>query len=173
VTSRNKVADAVSGDDHEIGFALGRMEWLRTEWPAVFFRGAWPVPLLCSMGLAPVGVSPRGAWRLRRWWWPLGGRTAAGIAGFLLRGTRRIALRVRHDGAIFASADGSEPVYCHWVAFEDSGQSYVLRGGDGRYRLIIPKRALRAPDHTALRQRAGVDLSTLAPGQEVRLGRHA
>jgi len=154
-------------DEHEIRFVLGRVEWARTEWPAVLVWGGWAAVLLLGIALA-VTRSPWWAFLLLAWW-PLGGAKATGILGFLLRSTHRIGLRVQADGAIFASENDSEPVYCHWVGFQDCGRTFLLWGGDGRYRLIIPKRALTSADYLALRERVGVDLANLGPGQEARI----
>lgn len=155
-------------DCHEIRYSLGRREWLRTEWPALL---VWVVPpVLILLGIV-AAVSYASSW----WaltlpvWFVLGGAKATGLLLFLL-GRSRVLLQVHEDGTMFVGENGSEPVYCHWMAFVDEGETFLLWGADGRYRLIIPKRALGDADYAAVRGRVGVDLETLHEGQEARIG---
>lgn len=103
-------------------------------------------------------------------WLVLGGAKATGLVLFLLLGSR-VVLQVEEDGVIFAGENGSEPVYCHWRGVVDQGETFLLWGADGRYRLIIPKRALDDADHAALQVGIGIDLRTLRAGQEARITR--
>jgi len=102
-------------------------------------------------------------------WWLLGGRKAAGIAWFLLLGSEQNELVVSGDGTLFLAQGGGEPVYAHWRGFVDQGDSFVLWGADGRYRLVIPKRALAPEDYATIESRVGVDLISLRSGEEARL----
>lgn len=155
---------------HEIRFRLSRSEWLKAEWPALLML-LLPSALLLGIGLA----ARRSAWwaLLLVAWWPLGGARALGLVWFLVGGGSEVCVRVLPSGVILAAENGAEPRYAHWVGFQESGDSFVLWGGDGRYRLVLPRRALTPADHAALRERTGVDLMTLGPRQEARIRRAA
>ncbi|MCA9593535.1 MAG: hypothetical protein KC776_09505 [Myxococcales bacterium] len=88
---------------------------------------------------------------------------------FLALGRERFELTLREDGAIFVSFNGGEPVNAWWRGFVNQGSTFLLWGADGRYRLVIPKRALTAADYAAIEERVGVDLRTLLFAQEARL----
>lgn len=154
---------------HTIGWTLGRSEWLATEWPAVLVRGGLAaVPAL----LLVVGLQHSLWWlSLVPVWLVLGGAKAVGIAWFLIRGGERNELTIRGDGGMLVSTNGSEPVHAHWVAFVNQGSSFLLWGGDGRYRLVIPRRALTQRDLREIADRVGVELASLPVGAEARVGR--
>jgi hypothetical protein len=151
---------------HVIVYSLGRREWARTEWPAIVVWGGIAIVPLLGIAFA----TARSPWwaLLLLLWWPLLGRKGTAIFLFLARGSR-VKIAVRSDGAIFVSEGGSEPQYAHWVGFVDCGDTFLLWGGDGRYRLIIPKRALTAKDYAVLAEYTGVDLPKLLRGEEVRV----
>jgi hypothetical protein len=158
------MADRSDCGQYQIRFVLNRGEWAATEWPALVFRVGWAAFLLLAITLA-AACPPWWALLLLAWW-PMGGAKATGILLFILRGAQRIALNVGSDGIISASANGSDAVYCYWIAFQDCGMTYLLWGADGRFRLIVPKRALTSADYAALHQLTGVDLAKLRLGQE-------
>lgn len=87
-----------------------------------------------------------------------------GLLVFLLRGGERNDLTISPDGTMFASTNQSEAVYAHWRAFVNQGESFLLWGADGRYRLVIPKRVLTRQDYAAVRERLGIDLTKLRSG---------
>lgn len=153
--------------EHRIRWTLRRREWLRTEWPAVVLWCGWAGALLAPLALA----IQRSLWwlALLPLWWLVGGRKAAGIVSFLALGRERFELTLREDGAIFVSFNGGEPVSAWWRGFVNQGSTFLLWGADGRYRLVIPKRALTAADYAAIEERVGVDLRTLLFAQEARL----
>lgn len=151
---------------HEICDTLRRREWLRTEWPALVVWVAPPVLILLGITAAMTYASVWWALTLPVWF-VLGGAKATGLLLVLLRGSR-VLLRVGADGTIAVGVNGSEPVYCHWRGFVDEGETLVLWGADGRYRLVIPKRVLGEADHAAVHCRIGVDLKTLQAGEEAR-----
>lgn len=150
--------------DHRIAWTLERFEWLAIEWPAVVFWGGW-----ASFTLGILILAVRGSW----WWlvmlpawWLMGGAKAAGILVFLVRGGERNELSIHHDGTMFHSTNASEAVYAHWRGFVNQGESFLLWGADGRYRLVIPKRALAQDDYAVISERVGIDLAKLASGDE-------
>ncbi len=154
---------------HTICWTLGRSEWLATEWPAVLVWGGLAVVLA---GLLVVGLQHSLWWLgLVPVWLVLGGAKAAGIAWFLVRGGERNELTIKGDGVMLISQNGSEPVYAHWVAFVNQGRSFLLWGGDGRYRLVIPRRALTQRDLREIADRVGVELASLPAGAEARVRR--
>ncbi len=146
-----------------------RLEWLTTEWPALILWVGWASLLLLALVIAV-----RHSWwclLLLLPWWLVGGGKAMAIIRFLVAGAERNELLVRGDGAMFASVNQQAPEYAHWVAFVNEGKVFVLWGGDGRYRLVIPRRALSAADYLAVRDRVGIDLAkeSGAVGEEARL----
>ncbi len=158
-----------AADYYEIRYSLGRREWLRTEWPALVVWVAPPVLVL--LGILAATIYHSGWWTLALpVWFILGGAKATGLLLFLLRRSR-ILLQVDGKGTIFVGENGSEPVYCHWAGVVDEGETVLLWGGDGRYRLIVPKRALTDADCSAFQSRVGVDLRALDAGQEAALRR--
>jgi hypothetical protein len=154
-------------DYYEIRYVLGRREWARTEWPALLVWVAPPILILLGILAATIYASAWWALTLPIWF-ILGGAKATGILWFLLRGSRFLLL-VDEDGTVFVGENGSEPQYCHWVGFVDEGETLLLWGADGRYRLIIPKRVLTKADYSALRSRMGIDVEKLQAGQEARI----
>jgi hypothetical protein len=157
--------------EYRIGWTLRRLEWLATEWPAVVVWGGW-----AGFLLAPVTVAARQSWWwlvLLIVWWLVGGRKAVGLLVFLLRGGERNDLTISPDGTMFASTNQSEAVYAHWRAFVNQGESFLLWGADGRYRLVIPKRVLTRQDYAAVRERLGIDLTKLRSGQEALVEVHS
>ena len=154
---------------HRIRWTLKRREWLATEWPALALWGALAAASLLLVAIA-VTHSWWGLWLLPAWWF-LGGSKAVGIATFLVRGSELNELVIPEDGIVLLETAGSAPVYAHWRAFVDEGPCYVLLGGDGRYRLVIPKRALHSEDYAAIERSVGIDLTALHLHQEARIER--
>lgn len=108
-------------------------------------------------------------WLATEWPSVLLGFGAIAALVLLCRRGAAVELLVHEDGTIFVSEAGAEPVYAHWRGFVQEGATFVLWGADGRYRLVIPRRALAPPDFAALLSRTGVDLLALEPGQEAEL----
>lgn len=156
-------------DYYEIHYSLGRCEWLRTDWPALVVWVVPPLLLLALLLAATINLSGWCALALPVWF-ILGGAKATGLLLFLLRGSE-VHLQVDEKGTIFVSENGSEPVYCHWAGVVDEGTTYLLWGADGRYRMIVPKRALTDADYSAFHSRVGIDLKALSFGQEASLRR--
>jgi hypothetical protein len=82
-----------------------------------------------------------------------------------------VVLELRVDGGLFASEAGGPAQYGHWTDIEDQGETSVISGGDGRFRLVVPKAALGAVERVLVAARLGVDLASLAPGQRARITR--
>lgn len=154
---------------YEIRYTLGRREWAQTEFPALL---VWiPLAGFMALGIAVKICTASGWWALTLpVWWIFLGAKAWGLLLFLaLRSS--VLIQITREGVLFVGEGGSTPVYAHWSGFTDQGGTYLLWGGDGRYRLVIPKRALSSDDYREIRERVGVDLPSLSMGQEALLNR--
>lgn len=150
---------------------MSKSDWLHFEWPLLAFWGTFAALLLLPLAVAP-WFSVWWLLPLLIWlpvWWFLAGRTVAGMVYFLICGSQRHELTIRDDGIMFLSTNDAEPVFAQWMGFVNKGSSFLLWGGDGRYRLVIPKRVLTPDDYEAIRGKTGVDLTTTQRGQEIRL----
>ncbi len=144
---------------HDISYRLRRDEWLQSEWPAITFWG----------GLWLLGFTPLVMLLFVTWWsvllflaWNfLVGRKVLGIFWFVWKGKSDITLRIYEDGNIAIRENSTEFSYTYLEHFESQGNTFLLWGADGRFRVIIPRRVLTQSDYEAILCYTGNDLQTL------------
>ncbi len=161
-------------EDFEFRYHLMRWDWLRTEWPAILF---WCVPGFAFLAaiLSLVFLSFNHPILITLWlfltpvWWFIFGLKSIAILFFLLRGREDHVLTIQNNGVIFVSTNGSEPVYAHWKGIQNNGVTFLMWGADGRYRLIIPRKAVSNEVEEAFQKRVGISLRELPYGKEILL----
>ena len=135
---------------HTVRFTIRRRDWWPTEFPAIVVWGGLSVVLLVgavslvliSRWLIPVSVR---VFMVMMVW---SGSRVIGIARFLVRGREDVVLRIYPTRVI---AEGDPPVDLEARGVDDVGHAWLLWGGDGRYRCIIPKGAVMEEQVEALR----------------------
>ena len=135
---------------HTVRFTIRRREWWPTEFPALVVWGGLSVVLLGgAVGLALISA----------WLWPVAivvflimmawsGSRVIGVARFLVRGREDVVLHIYRTRVI---AEDDPPVDLEARGVDDVGHAWLLWGGDGRYRCIIPKGAVTEEQVAALR----------------------
>ena len=149
---------------YRISWTLTRAEWLASEWPAIPFHGG----LAVAFGFPMAAAVYYSLWCLLLVpvWFPVwfllgGGRQIISIVVFLIRGDVGNELTIEGDGVMLHAYPGEEPRGAPWRGFQSYKRTFVLCGGDGRHRLVIPRRALTEDDMRAIAARVGVDLAQM------------
>lgn len=155
------------GAPHLVSWKLTRSQWLATEWlgVAVHVFGA-------IVSLAWVA----GLWSASWWWlltvgpwWFFFGTKGVGLAWRVVVGPGRLVLRIDEDGTMFVAANDQLFFHGWWSGFESHPGRWVLVGGDGRYRVVIPRHALSTMDLQVIRDRVRVELERAVPSGWVKI----
>ena len=144
-----------------VSWRLSRREWLSTE-ATGFLSWCFIAATTGAVVASAVRASILGAVLVVPWWLYAGGR-AVRFMWALVFGLPMITLRIDSKRTLMTGEGASGFFYHWWNRITDEGAAWVLIGADGRYRLVMPKRAFDVSARAALEAATGLTLNHLAP----------